>query len=76
MQEPHAYLSNIPARPLGALQWRRNQLAARGYKVVVVTQAEWQEVGPELRGACLRMSFREAGVVLPASVSSLRVTSS
>lgn len=62
-----AYMANIPEKALGPVLWRRQQLAARGYKVVVVKEADWQEAGPEMQQMFLRLRFREAGVVLPAA---------
>ena len=60
---------NNPSKLLGPVVWRRQQLAARGYKVVVVREEDWNEVQPGLRRFYLRQRFREAGVVLPAAGS-------
>ena len=57
---------NTPSKPLGPALWRQQQLAARGYKVVVLSEADWIEVEPDMRQLHLRMLFRGAGVVLPA----------
>lgn len=59
-------MANMPDKPLGPLLWRRKQLAAGGYKVVVVKQADWLEWGPEGQQMCLQLQLRRAGVVLPA----------
>ena len=61
-----ACIANPPFKPLGPALWRQQQLAARGYKVVVVSQADWKDVEPGMRQLHLRMLFRGAGVVLPA----------
>ena len=61
-----ACIANSPSRPLGPARWRQQQLAARGYKVVVVKEADWLEVEPDMRQIYLQMLFRGAGVVLPA----------
>ena len=62
-------MANAPEKPLGPALWRHKQLAARGYKVVVVNEADWLDVGAEMQQMFLRMRFREAGVVLPAASS-------
>ena len=62
-------MANSPDKLLGPLLWRHKHLAARGYKVVVVKEADWLEVGPAMQQMYLRMRFREAGVVLPAAGS-------
>ena len=61
-----ACMANVPDKPLGPLLWRRKQLAARGYKVVVVKEADWLEWGPQGQQMYLQLQFRGAGVVLPA----------
>ena len=61
-----AYTVNSPCKPLGPALWHQQQLAARGYKVVVLSEADWLDVEPDMRQLHLRMLLRGAGVVLPA----------
>lgn len=71
---PASFLANAPDVPLGSVRWRRQQLAARGYKVVSVPQQGWQEVAAHAstavdaqlaQQAYLLRLLREAGVALP-----------
>lgn len=67
MELQSACMANVPDKALGSLLWRRQQLAARGYKVVVISQADWKEWGPKGQQAYLVLRLGEAGVVLPAA---------
>lgn len=60
-------MANTPDRLLGPVLWVRRQLAARGYNLVVVKEADWQEVDPAMRPFYLRRLMKEAGLALPTA---------
>lgn len=57
-------MAHEPGTHLGPMQWRSRQLAVRGYNVVVVPLAEWQQLKGDAQVEYLRQRFEQAGVVL------------
>lgn len=61
------HMANAPDKLLGPVLWRRKQLVARGFKVLTVPLADWEEIDPAMRPFYLRRLMKEAGVTLPAA---------